>query len=312
MTWMPGTEAAFEGLGVDRAPPRAVRHASRRRDAAGPLRRDDVGDISLVAGEVGGDRHGRRIDRGDLAAIGQRDPFEDAGIQGGPGGLEQLLLAELVLGVQHQQLRARLVGLQIPCHQARALIGAGRAAIGVRGHRHHHGPAIRHGAELVAQQRRLRPGLPGVRHALRRGFGVAGQGIEAEVDAGREDEAVVVEGAAVMADAPGCGVHAGGGGAHEANAGGGHLVPAEALLVQLAQAGQDGVAERAGQVVRRGLDERHVMRRGQNPGRGGARKAAAHDHHPGATLRPRDGGGRKHRAKNDTALQALSRWERVG
>ena len=57
--------------------------------------------------------------------------------------------------------------------------------------------------ELAGEEFGLRAGLPGVGHRLRGGRVVARQGVEAQSDAGREDQPVVVERPAVgEADLP--------------------------------------------------------------------------------------------------------------
>ena len=81
--------------------------------------------------------------------------------------------------------------------QAGALVGPGRAAERVGRRRHDDRAAILHRLELAAQQQRLRAGLPGMRHALGGGLVVAGQRVQAEIDAGREHQPVVGERRAV-------------------------------------------------------------------------------------------------------------------
>ena len=130
---------------------------------------------------------------GHLAALRQRYPFDDAGIKLLPGVLEQPLLGEGVLGVEDDQLRLRLFGLEIMRDQAGALVGAGRAAERIGRRRDHDEAAILHGLELLAQQQRLRSGLPGVRHLRGRGLVVAGQRVPADIDAGRQHQPVVGE-----------------------------------------------------------------------------------------------------------------------
>ena len=135
----------------------------------------------------------RDVDRGDLAALGQRHPFQVVGIELLPGVLEQPLLGEGVLGVEHDQLRLRLPGLEVVGDQAGALVGAGRAAERIGRRRHDDDAAVLHGLELAAQQQRLLAGLPGVRHLLGGRLVVARQAVPADVDAGRHDQAVVGE-----------------------------------------------------------------------------------------------------------------------
>ena len=98
---------------------------------------------------------------------------------------------ERILGVEDDQLRARLSGLQIMRDQAGALVRRRRTAIGRGGHRDHHQAAVLHGLELLSQQHDLLAGLPGMRHFLRGGFVVAGQRVEAQIDAGRQHQPVI-------------------------------------------------------------------------------------------------------------------------
>src|SRR5262249_55998231 len=101
-----------EGPGRGRAPPAGVGDARHFGDAAGLLRRNDVGDLRLMAAEVGDERACRRIHRGDGAPFGQRHPLEEPGVQLRPGGLEQLLLGKGVLRVEDDQFRAGLLRLE--------------------------------------------------------------------------------------------------------------------------------------------------------------------------------------------------------
>jgi hypothetical protein len=75
--------------------------------------------------------------------------------------------------------------------QARALVRAWWAAIGVCRDSDHNEPAILHGRELPAQQIGLRSGLPGMRHALGRSRAVTRQRIPAEVYTGRQYQPVI-------------------------------------------------------------------------------------------------------------------------
>ena len=204
------------------------------------------------------DRVGRGIDRGDLAAHRQRDPFE-VRIHLLPGVLEQALLGEGILGVEDHHLGARLLRLEIPGDEARALIRAGRATIRILRRHDHHDAAVLHRLDLAAQQHGLLAGLPGMRHALGGGLVVARQRVEAQLDAGGEDQPVVIEGAAVgeRHRARG-GVDAGRAGLRERDAVAGDLAVAELLLLDVAQAGDDVVAERTGGVGRVRLDHRDV------------------------------------------------------
>ena len=183
--------------GIDRAPAGVVGGTGDVGDAAGLLRRDDAGDIGGVVAEIGDDGVGRGLDRRHPATLRQCDPLDHAGIQFLPGGLEQFLLREGVLGVEDQNLRARLVVLQVMRDQAGALVRRGRTAQRGGRHRQHESAAIGHGFDLLAKQRCLFAGLPGVRHLERSGFVITGQGVEAQVDAGRQHQPVVAERSAV-------------------------------------------------------------------------------------------------------------------
>ena len=147
-----GAQLRREGHGIDGAPAALVGHARRHRDATGLLGRDDIGHISLVPVEFGHNHHVLHGDFRGLAAGAQRHPFKDARIKLLPGHLKQLLLGESVLGVEHDELRLRLMGLEIMGDQAGALIGAGRAAIGIGGNGHDDHAPIPHGLKLAAQQ----------------------------------------------------------------------------------------------------------------------------------------------------------------
>jgi len=83
------------------------------------------GDRGFDLVEVGRDRVGRGIDRGDLAPHRQRDPLE-VRVHLLPGVLEQALLGEGVLGVENDDLGAWLLCLEVPGDEAYArLVGAG-------------------------------------------------------------------------------------------------------------------------------------------------------------------------------------------
>ena len=53
-------QTRFEGDRIDRAPAGAVGDTGEFGDASGSLRRDDIGDVGLVGGEIGHERAGRR------------------------------------------------------------------------------------------------------------------------------------------------------------------------------------------------------------------------------------------------------------
>ena len=153
---------------------------------ARPLRRDDVGDVGLVGGEIGYERAGLRIDRYDFPAIRQRHPLDELGIELLPGVLEQALLREIVLRIEDDQLRARFRLLQIIGDQARPLIRSRRAAERIGRGRDHDRPAIGHRFELTAQQKGLVASQPGVRHHRGRGLVITGQRVPADRDPRRQ------------------------------------------------------------------------------------------------------------------------------
>ena len=169
MTWMFGHELRLEGHGIDRAPAGGVGGAGDLGDAAGPLRRDDVGDIGGVVAELGDDGAGRGIDRGHPAALRQRDPFDHAGIELLPGLLEQPLLGE---SCPWRRGSAPSSAASWSSDNARSGWRARRAPGGQReglaGTAITTSAAVLHRLELPAQQQRLLAGLPGVRHLRRR------------------------------------------------------------------------------------------------------------------------------------------------
>ena len=63
-----GLQLGFEGGGVDRAPTGAVRDPGELGDLSRLLRWNDIGDVRLVAAEIGDERHRCDVDRGDLTA----------------------------------------------------------------------------------------------------------------------------------------------------------------------------------------------------------------------------------------------------
>jgi hypothetical protein len=102
------------------------------------------------------------------------------------------LLGEFALGVEQDDLRFRLLRLQIMGDHADPLVGAGRAAerVGRRGK--HHKAAIVHRAELLDQHL----GLParaeiGMRHHFGSFGRIALDGVIFQRDAGREHELVI-------------------------------------------------------------------------------------------------------------------------
>jgi hypothetical protein len=134
--------------------------------------------------------------------------------------------------------------------QAGAFIGDGRAAVGVGRRNDDDDPAILHRLELATQQEHLCAGFPGVRHRFGGGFVIAwqrppsGNRCPARRRAGRRTGA-------------GLRIDAGGRLPRQRNALGGELVVAELLGPEVAPAGNDLVAERAGGKRCVGLDEHH-------------------------------------------------------
>ena len=96
----------------------------------------------------------------------------------------------MIVGIQDQKLRSRLVARQIVRDQAGALIGRGRTAHQARGNADCDYAAIVHGAQPRRQTLRLLTRLPGVRHDLRRGGIVALRFIPQKADTGRDHQAI--------------------------------------------------------------------------------------------------------------------------
>jgi hypothetical protein len=283
-----GPQRRFEGDRLDRAPAGAIGDTGLRRDGAGPLRRDHIGDGRPVGAELCGEGERRGIDRGHLAALAERHPFDHAGIEFGPAVLEQALLGKGILRVEQQQLRLRLPDREPVGDQAGALVGAGRAAEGIGGRRHHDQPAIVHRLQLPAQQHGLRPRLPGMRHLLRCGLVVARDRAPVEVDAGRHDQPVVGKPVAVgQGHRPRVDINRGRARLGDRNPGALDSVVAELLLVDLAQVRQHRIAEGAGCVDGVRLDQGDVER-GLQPLQGARHRGpteAATDHDdPGPPL----------------------------
>ncbi|GBD42510.1 hypothetical protein HRbin39_01904 [bacterium HR39] len=223
-----------------------------------------------------------------------------------PGILEERLLGELVLGVQHEDLGLGLVLLQIVRDHAHPLVGTGRAAVGVGRRRHHHRATVLHGLELRPQQRRLLAGLVGVGHDHGGRLVVALDGVVAEVDARRDDEGVVVQHASAgEPHLPLPGVHLD---RHVAVVDDTVLVdeidvamrdrferpPACEIEIAVEAGGVGLLRFHQGHLDLAGAVVRHVL------GDGGAAGSAADHHHPGPRLCPQDVRRRDQRRRGDT------------
>ena len=155
--------------------------------------------------------------------------------------------------------------LDVIGNQARPLVGSGRAAIRVGRRRDNDEAAVRHGFELAAQQQRLLARLPGMRHALGGGFGVARHAVPAEIDAGRQHQAVVGKPrAARERHHAGMWIDFGGDIERRDDSLGCDLLVIELLGLEIAQAGNDLVAERAGSESLAGFDQRVTAVRGSS------------------------------------------------
>ena len=137
--------------------------------------------------------------------------LDDAFVAIGPGLLEQRAFGcHIFVGIQNQHLALGFGFAEVLGHLAGALVRAGRAA--VRRQRDGHGEhtAVGHGHQLLAQRQGLRTGLPGVHDLLfGAGFVHAGQRFPHEVNAGRNDQAVVGQlGAACQLDGALVGINA--------------------------------------------------------------------------------------------------------
>ena len=126
------------------------------------------------------------------------EPFDHRAIAPLPIGHEEALLGKAVLGIEDDD-----PGLVAACplqhmreHRG-ALIGAGRAAIGVGRGDHHDRAAIGYRVELFADQLRLPAGLPAMRHEFLGCLRPAGHGIVVQVDARREHQPVVRQSSAI-------------------------------------------------------------------------------------------------------------------
>ncbi len=221
-----------------------------------------------------------------------RQPLDHSRIVAVPAVLEQILFKESVLRIEDQDLRPRLVLLEIIGDEASALVGAGRTAKRVwRGSDHKDAPIL-HCFELSAQQLRLGPGVPGVRHGLGRGLVIAVDGAELEGDAWRDDEAVIGQcRAALEPDDLGCRINPRGGLMDDVDA-----VALRKRLVTVGErferpkTGKIKVAEKAGRITRLRLDQRDIESLGARSQifRDGRAPNAAADHdHPRLCLAKR-------------------------
>ena len=278
-----------EGPPVDRGPARFCSHAGDIGHLARLLRRDQVDDVALVLGaELGDDGLARDIDLGYRAVLFLRDPFDHRSVDFLPALHEQGHLGKLVLGIDDQDLRLRLLGLEIVGDHAGPFVRPGRAAERVAGRRQNDDPAVFHRLKLLAQQNGLRAGFPGMRDLLRRRRIVALDLAPLEIDARRQDQLVPADRGAAggrhrflgMVD-PGDRV------VHDLDAALRHRVEAVTDRSDVAQAAQHQIAERAGVEGLVRLDQRHLDRvAAEHLGvfrRAGAAEAAA-DHDDSAAL----------------------------
>ncbi len=130
-----------------------------------------------------------------------------------------------------------------------------------------------------------------MRHFGGGGFVIAGQGVEAQVDAGRQHQAVVGEGIAVgQSDNARLRVDFCGGLRNDGHACGGNPVIGELLHRQFPQSRDHFIAERAGGKHLIWLDQRHLqfcIKLPQRPGTTCAAKTAADHDDSGRALRKR-------------------------
>ena len=164
-----------------------------------------------------------------------------------------------------------------------ALVGSGRAAIGIGRRDHHDGVAVLQRVELLDQELGLRSGLPGVRHDLRGRFRIAGHRVELDVDPGRDHEAVIGNALAAREhDLALVAIDRSRGLVHELHPLLAHLVVAMGDRLERAVAADIDVREEAGGELLLRLDQRDVDRALQvlvDIARDGAAAGAASDHH---------------------------------
>ena len=153
---------------------------------------------ALNVDALGDHRSSLHVDRLHAAGELRRQPFDHARIVPGPGVLEHVLRLEGILRVEDQDLRPRLVLLEIVRDHRRALVGGRRAAERIRRNDNHENAAVLHAFQLPTQQLALRPGVPGMRHDLGRRLVVALDCAELEGDARSKHEPVVGEPGAAL------------------------------------------------------------------------------------------------------------------
>ena len=250
-------------IGLDRDRPRA-------------LRRDDVHHVVLHhVAQVRGHRARAGIDLRHLV----RGAVLEVRIRLPRLAEERRLRDHVLIGVEHDELRPRLLRLEIPRHLARALVRTGRAPVGDGRHAHHEHAAVGDRLQLVGERHRLRPGLPRVEHAVAR-LAQPFDLFVLELDARRHDELVVLERALAHAHALRRWLDRARRLVNDPHAVAAQAGVAERHAVDRAHAAQHEVAERAGDELLVGLEEDDLDRRITEPHvlrRGGAPPAAA-DH----------------------------------
>ncbi|MCY1528296.1 hypothetical protein D9M68_633970 [compost metagenome] len=313
----------LEGEEVHLAPARVRRgQAGLHRDVAGAHVGQHVGHgglevvVELELQGVGGGVHVHNLVFGAVV--------DHAVVVFLPGLHEQALLGlDVVVGVEDHDLAPGLGLLEVVGHHAGAFVGAGRAAVGRQRDRQRVHAAVGHGVALFAQRHGLGAGLPGVQHfVLCAGLGHAGQAVPHEVDAGREDQAVVGQFAAARElDHAFVGVDAGDPIAHDLHAMAlGEVVVGRGDVGERLAALDHQVGDGAGDEGCIGLDqgdldavvgeEAHVF------GGGGAAVAPTDHHHLGAAAarggataheaQTGDGGARAERLYKLTTLHGRS------
>ena len=127
-----------------------------------------------------------------------------------PAFFEQGALGEVFLRVQNEDLGRRVLHLELMGDHRNPLIGAGRAAIGVRGGDHGKSAALRHRLDLRLQKLRLRSGLVGVRHRFGHVERPARHGIVHKIDPRCDHQTIIGQHIAIaQGDGAGRTVHAG-------------------------------------------------------------------------------------------------------